>query len=202
MTRPKESLNAVARAVANSGELPDNMSVLLQEADFDSDADISLPLLEIQIEQVDNVIVHNTDLVGYITDSNGNRTGRIYYSEYEMTLSLDIWTTPEDAYDVDELGSKLRDALYPYSSYGVGQSFLDDEQNPIDQITYFRLGTGQRIDDLLRTPSVRKWSQEVELWGCEEFRTDEDYIIDVNYPENGDFNDDDTDLVIESDVSG
>jgi hypothetical protein len=192
-------MEAVTRSVANSGELPAEISVLLQEADTSSDdADVDLPLLEVTPIDVENVVVNNSDLVGFITDDNGNRTGRIYYSEYEMRIQLDLWTTRNDGYDPDDLGESLRDALYPYSSYGPQQSFLDDEQNPIDQITYFRLGTGERVDDLIQTPTVRRWSQEVELWGCEEFRTDEEYITNVTYPADGDFNDEDSDGLIDN----
>jgi hypothetical protein len=199
MTSPRESMEIVARAVAQSGELPSEMSLLLQEADQSADdADVSLPLLEITPTQVDNVVVHNTDLVGYVTDSDGNRTGRIYFSDYEMSISIDIWTTKDGGYDPDELGERLREALYPYSSYGPQRPFLDDEQNPIEQITYFRLQDGERTDDLLQTPTVRRWSQEVELWGCEEFRTDEDYIVDVSYPSDGDLNDDDGDGTVDN----
>lgn len=199
MTTPRESLEAVTRAVDNSGELPSEMGVVLRDADMESDdADVNLPLLEVQPIEVDNVVVHNTDLVGFITDDNGNRTGRIYYSEYEMNISLDIWTVEDGGYDPDDLGERLREALYPYSSYGPQKSFTDEDGNSIDQITYFRLDTGERTDDLIQTPTVRRWSQEVELWGCEEFRTDEDYILDVNYPTPGDFNDSDNDGVTEN----
>lgn len=197
MTSPREAMEAVARAIANSRELPADMSVLLQEADAESDdSDVDLPLLEIQPVDVDNVIVSNTDLVGYLTDDNGNRTGRIFYSDYEMTIELNIWTIADDGYDPDDLGERLRSALYPYSSYGPQQKFPDEQGNGIDQITYFRLGTGERTDDLIQTPTVRRWSQEVELWGCEEFRTDVDYITSVDYPADQELNDSDGDGVI------
>lgn len=198
MTTPRESMEWVAKAVARSGKLPSEMSLLLHEADTSADdAGVDLPVLEIQPVEVDNVVVNNTDLVGFITDSEGNRTGRRYFSEYEMTISLDIWTTKGDNYDPDDLGERLRSALYPHSSYGPQQPFLDEEQKEIDQITYFRLGTGERTDDLLQTPTVRRWSQEVELWGCEEFRTDEDYIAAVDFPASGDLNDSDDDGTID-----
>lgn len=198
MVSPKDSLQAVARAVAESGELPNDMGVVMQEADPQSEnADIDLPALEFRIDSMDNVIVHNTDFVGYSTDSNGNHIGRLYESEYEMTILIDIWTTPNDGYDPDELGERLRNALYPYSSYGPDESFLDEESAPIDDITYFTLDSGERTDDLLRTPSVRKWSQEVDLWAYEEFNTEEDYIVSVDYPTASELNDADEDGVIE-----
>jgi len=199
MVAPRTTMETIATAVAKSGKLPSEMSLLLQEADAASDdADVDLPLLEVTPVEVDHVVVNNTDLVGYVTDDDGNRTGRIYYSEYEMTVQLDIWTTKNDGYDPDDLGARLRRALYPYSSYGPQQEFVDDDNNPIDQITYFRLGSGERTDDLIQTPTVRRWSQEVEVWGCEEFRTDEDYIASVSYPSDQDYADGDGDGTVDS----
>lgn len=192
-------MEAVAQNVARSGELPSEMSLLLHEADQTaSDADVEMPLLEIQPVEVEHVILNNDDFVGYATDNNDNQIGRIYLSDFEMGISLDIWTSVDDQYDPDDLGERLRSALYPHSSYGPQKPFLDEDKTPIDQITHFRLDTGERVDDLLQTPTVRRWSQEVELWGYEEFRTDEEYIVSVDFPASGDLNDTDSDGVIEN----
>lgn len=197
MTTPRDALKAVARTIANSGELPSEMSVVLQEADTENEhADIDLPMIEIQLSEVDNVVLNNSDLIGFITNDNGNRTGRIYHSDYEMTITIDIWTTPDDGYDPDDLGERLRKALYPHVSKGPQEPFLTDDGDEIDDISYFEFGLGDRVDDLLQTPNVRLWSQEVELWAAEEFHTDEEYITSVDYPADGDFNDTDNDLVI------
>jgi hypothetical protein len=199
MVSPRDAMEAVAQNVAQSGELPPEMSLLLHEADQTaSDADVEMPLLEIQPVEVEHVILNNDDFVGYATDNDDNQIGRIYLSDFEMGISLNIWTSVDDQYDPDDLGERLRSALYPHSSYGPQEPFLDEDRNPIDQITHFRLDTGERVDDLLQTPTVRRWSQEVELWGYEEFRTDKDYIASVNFPSSGDFNDTDSDGVIEN----
>lgn len=185
MVSPRDAMKAVARGIAQSDELPSDMSLLLHEADMDSsDADVDLPMLEIQ-PQVDHIVTNNTDLAGYITDDNDNQVGRIYHSEYELQLQLDIWTTADGGYDPDRLGERLREALYPYSSYGPDQNFVDDRGDIIDEITYFTFDDGERTDDLIRTPTVRRWSQTAELWASEEFRTTEDYIVDVHHPRNG-----------------
>lgn len=203
MVSPRESMEAVAQAIANAGTLPSELSVLLHEADPENDdADVDLPLLEIQPITVDNVVVDNTDLVGFTEDNYGNQTGRIYSSEYEMGIQLDLWTAAsDDTYDPDTLGRQLRDALYPYSSYGPGQDLTDENGDPLQAITYFRLGDGERSDGLLETPTVRRWSQEIELWASEEFRTDEDYIVTVDTPQDGDLSDTNGDDIISSDES-
>jgi hypothetical protein len=183
MVAPADAMDAVAKAVADSGNLPDEMSVIMQEADIESDdSDIDLPLLEIQLLDAVNVNISNTDLAGYREDSDGNEIGRIYLSEYEMLIEVNIWTIAEDKYDPNTLGSSLRESIYQYSSYGPDKDLLDKDGEPIDHITYLRLGDGERPDDLTNTPTSRKWSQEVELWACEEFYTDEDYIVDVEFP--------------------
>lgn len=187
MVSPRDSLQAISLAVANAGELPAETSVLLEEADEESDnADIDLPLLEMRIDNVDNVVVSNTDFVGVKKDSNGNEVGRIYRSEYEMTVDMNIWTAANnDTYSPDDLGEKLRSSLYQHSSYGPDDPFVDEDGNTITDITYFRLGDGERTDDLVQSPTVRKWSQEAELWAYESFNTDKDYIVSVDYPSGG-----------------
>lgn len=197
MATPKESLNAVARAIANSRELPDEMSVLTQEADESADdADVDMPLLELQISEVDFVLTNNSDRTGFIVDDDGNKVGRIFDSEYEMSLQIDLWTTQKDPYDPDELGARLRDALYPYTSLGPDKMFRDASGEPLDRLYRFELGTGERADELIRTPSVRRWSQEVELWACETFMTEAEYIENVDGPKYGEFEDTDGDGTI------
>lgn len=191
MVAPADSMKTVARAIANSGNLPSDMSLLLHEADADNqDADVDIPLLEIELVDSERVHPNNTDLVGWKVDDDDNRIGRIYHSEYELTLEIDVWTAANDDYDANEMGKAVRNALYPYSSYGPQQSFTDENGQPIDEIFRFVISDGTRSDDLIQTPTVRRWRQEVELWAYEEFETTEDYIVNIDYPSSGDLSDD------------
>jgi hypothetical protein len=52
-----------------------------------------------------------------------------------------------------------------------------------------RVGDGTPDEDFSTSPTLRRWSQEVDLWAYEQFTTDEDYIVDVNSPKDGDFGD-------------
>lgn len=197
MVSPKESIDAVSRAVANSGELPAEMTLLKREADARSDdADVNLPTMEVQISSIDDVNISNTDFVDFVTDDSGNEVGRIFLSEYELTIDIDLWTIEKTSYDPDDLGRRLKKALYPYSSYGPSEDFTDSDGNKIEQITYFRLGDAERADDLVQDPTVRKWSQTVELWAYESFRTTKDYIVSVDYPADGDLSSTQNDLQI------
>lgn len=199
MTSPRDTLEAIARAIANAGELPAELSVLLQEADTNfEDADIDLPLLEIQLTSANSIVLNNSDFVGFKTDASGNRIGRVYGSSYEMEIEFSLWTVKDDGYDPDTLGEMLRTALFKYSSYGPEQSFTDSDGDAIEDINYFRLGDGGREDDLLQTPTVRKWTQTAEVWACEQFSTDEDYIVSVNAPDSDGFSDTNDDGTIDN----
>lgn len=202
MVAPKDAMNAIAKAIADSGELPSSMGLLLQEADASlEDANTDVPLLEIQPVTVDHVAISNTDFVGFVTDEYGNHAGRVYSSEYEMVVQIDIWTIEQDGHDVDELGQSLRRSLYPYSDYGPGEDFVTPDGDPIEDIHYFKILSGERTDDLVTSPTVRKWSHEVELWGQEQFVTSEDYIMDVDYPSADELESTDEEVIIEN-ISG
>lgn len=183
MTSPSETLYAIGRAVDESGLMSDNVSYLFHEADTENDdANVDLPLIEIQPVETDHVNPSNTDFVDYVTDDQGRQIGRVYHAEYQMTAQIDIWTAADGRYDVDELGDTLREALYPYSSYGPQQPFTDENGNQ-EQIFRFVMDSGERDDDVIQTPTLRRWSQQVEVWAFEDFKTTEDYLVGVNPPD-------------------
>ena len=177
MVAPADAMHKLAEAVATEAELPNDMSVVFHEADTENDdANESMPLLEIQIVNTERPQLTNDDRVGFKLDDRGYRVARIYESNYELTLEINIWTAGQSGNDPNELGEALRRALYPYSSHGPGLPLDDD-------IFYVTINEGGRNDDLIQTPTVRRWSQEVEVWACEQFRTDKDPVDGVSFPD-------------------
>ena len=188
MVSPKEAVNKIGVAISEENRLPSNMGVVFHEADTENDdADVDMPLLEFEISESSRPQLVNTDLVGHKLDDDGNQVARIYKSDYELTININLWTAGQSGNDPDDLGAALRQALYPYTSHGPGKSLDDD-------IYHVVINGGSRNDDLIQTPTVRRWSQEIELWAHEEFRTDEDYIIDVNLPDPDNLDTDDDTL--------
>jgi len=174
MVSPMDAMKTVGDTIIRSGELPEETNVLLQEADEESDdADVELPLLEIELIEIDDVEILNTEFVDFALDDDGNQIGRIFLSEYEMMMRLNLWSTKGDGIDVDKLGETLRRVLYRHSSYGPQKPFLDGDGNEVDDITFFQIDRAERTDDLATTPTVRRFTHEVELWGYEQFQTDE-----------------------------
>lgn len=197
MTSPRESLEAVKRAIDSAGRLPEEISYLLHEADAaGQDSDVSLPLIEIQPLTSERVNPNNTDFVGFTTDDAGNHTGRIYRSQYELSAQIDVWTAQGGRYSPDDLGEAVRRSLYQHASHGPDKPFRDENEQVIDSMFRFELGDGERADDLVQTPTLRRWRQDVVIWAYEEFKTTEDYIVSVDYP--SDLHDSDGDNVIEN----
>jgi len=125
---------------------------------------------------------HNTDLVGYTTDANGNRTGRIFEAIFDMDVQLDIWVAAgNDQLDASELGGDLQRALFQHDSSMVDRPFPDGEGGTIDAISEFVVGDGRRQDDL-SGPGVRRWRQDLSARFTSRVTTEDEYVEEVDTP--------------------
>lgn len=179
--RPRDVIEALVAAIKDSGRLPDKTNYVGYEPNIDTEA-IKLPLLEVSTVTEARISEHNSDRQGVIEDDNGNAVGRVYHALYQLTVEVNVWTAQGSKYDPDRLGDGVFSALYQYDSSGPSVS-LDDE------IWRLRVGDGETDDDFTTSPTLRRWSQEVDIWAEEAFTTDEDYIVNVVAPADGDFGD-------------
>lgn len=180
---PTEAIAAIHRSIQNNADVPRRTSYLDETADIGgANDDVRLPLIETQTISQIRIEDFNTDRVGYIRDDFGNRTARVFHTEYMCDFQIDVWTASGSRYDPDEMGKSIREALYMHDKAGPDKPFLDENGDPIDDIWNFRILDGGREDDLTTTPSLRRWRQDVELWAYEEFVSTEDYIESVVLP--------------------
>lgn len=177
--RPKAVVERVVDAIEKSGELPDSTNYVGYEPDMSSEA-IKLPVVEASPTSEARISEHNTDEVGRLTDQDGNEVSRVYHALYQLTVEVSIWTAHGSRYDSRELGDSIYRALYQYDSSGPGR-------NLAPEVWRVRLGDGSPDDDLTTNPSLRRWTQDIDIWAYEEFASDEDYIINVVRPGSGDF---------------
>lgn len=177
MPTPSEVVSIVADAMEVSDRVPDSVTFLRQRADLSGgDASISIPVVELRTVAVTELNAFNSDRVGFKTDSDGNDVGEVYHSEYTVTIQLDLMTIEgrsDSGEDIESLIESVRNVLYQYDSAGVGKE-LDES------IWKFQLGASQREDDLQKTPTVRKWRQDVDCWTYESFETEEEFIETVD----------------------
>lgn len=177
--RPRKVIEAVVSAVKNSGKLPDKTNYVGYEPNIDTEA-IKLPLLEVVTVSSARIADHNTDEQGVIEDDNGNAVGRVFHSLYQLTIEVNVWTAQGSRYDPNVLGDGVYSALYNYDSAGPSEDLADD-------IWRVRIGDGGPDEDFGTSPTLRRWSQEVDIWAYETFTTDEDYIVDVVAPNPDEF---------------
>lgn len=194
MTNVNEILNAIERALKQSGKLSEIESWATEEFDTDGeDANLPVPAVEIQPIMANRSQSTNTDLVDYVEDDQGNRIGRILDVYFDFEVDVDIWTAAgNDATDATELGSQLENALYRYDSQ-VGQRLLPDGSgNVLNEVTRFVVSEGERADRLTVTPSVRRWRTTIDMDFYNRINTVEEFgpdptIKGVRTPKDGDF---------------
>lgn len=179
--RPREVIESLVGAVKDTGRLPSEMNYVGYEPNIDTEA-IKLPMLEVNTLSEARISEHNTDEVGVKQDSDGNDVGRVFHALYQLTVEVNVWTAQGSKYDPDVLGDQVYASLYNYDSSGPKRSLADD-------VWRVRVGDGEPDPDFATSPTLRRWSQEVEVWAYESFSVDEDYIVNVVAPADGDFSD-------------
>lgn len=208
---PSEVLERISGAVKDSGELPDYTSYVTREVNYDGqeDANVDLPLIEVFFVDDTRATVHNTDLAGYVTDSDGNRTGAIYEPEWEGRVQINAWTVPQDLasssqpdwiFDPRELGARVRTALWRHDAHTVGAPFTDEDGNHEDELTYFKLEQSQPDNEHITSPTLLRWRQDAVVHYHERITTEDDYIEVVDTPSSGDLTSPDSDLIIERNI--
>lgn len=185
--RPGTVIDAVLKAVKQSGNLPTDTAYLDHQPDMaGEDAGVSLPV--VSVHPLSNIRLNrfNTDKVGYTTDSDGNRTGRVYHAEYTLDLQLDVWTAAGSSHDAETLGQQVWDALYQHDDAGPDKPLPHPDQSgaTLDAVWRFKLRRGETAHDLTASPTLRRWRMDLGAWSRHEFTTDETYAAKVVYPDD------------------
>lgn len=194
MASPDEVLDGIIRSVKDAGVMPDDADYLKYEADLTGEnANLHLPLLQVQPVTVTYPDTFNTSRVSYILDENGNKTGRIYHSEYELAAELDIWVAAQSKWDVNKLGNDVRRLLYRHDSESLNIPLPNENYEYIietsdgsrirpDDVWRFSLDSAERVDDTTRSPTLRRWRYEFTINSYDIFETEESYIEEVTTP--------------------
>jgi hypothetical protein len=181
MVSYEQAVEVIRDNIDRDSRLPDRMSYIIHEADQEGQhANVSLPLIEMQIANVSRDDRNNTTKRGFVFDTDGNRVGRLFESKWEMELYLNIWTVDGSDYNVDELASVVKTVLFDHDELGPDEPFTMDGGEPVDDIWGFRLGDSERTDEFGQTPSVRRLRLTATVRGLEEYRqTGEDPILET-----------------------
>jgi len=182
--RPGDVLTAIARALQQSQQFTGG-AYINHLADWENgDAGLSQPIVELQPVGKVRADAFDSDLVGYTTDGQGDRTGRIFQVDWEMQIQVDIYVASGNFnLDATALGYDLETVLLEYDSKQQDKAFPDDDGGTIDDITHFRVGEGRREDDLGGEVAARRWRQDLEARFRDQAETSDPTITTVEVPQ-------------------
>ncbi len=168
MTAPSKIKEYIKLAIEQSGDMNEIKDYVTHEADSDGiDGAVQVPLVEIEQVGFQREDLANTTKAGLITDDDGNEVGHVYESLYTVDLNINVWVADGSNYDVGELGDKLRKVLFAYDIRGPDNSFVDEDNRPVDTIYQFKLGESNTEADTAQTPTIRYWQQSASVSAAE-----------------------------------
>jgi len=179
MVTHEEAVKVIRDNIDRDTRIPDRMSYIIHEADQEGQhSNVSLPLIEMVIENVSRDDRNNTTFSGFVYDSDGNQVGRRFETKWEMQLYMNLWTADGSDHNVSELGSVLHTVLFDHDELGPDEPFTTEDGEPFDDIWGFRLGDSERTDEFGQTPTVRRVRLTSTVRGLEEYRqTGEDAVL-------------------------
>ena len=180
MVRPKTIAKSLKKTLKDSSEVPNEFSYTVKQLDEQSNK--KLPVISIETLNKINLTRSNTDYVKDRVDDNGNHTGKIYASDYDVSFQIDVYTVEDSKFDGHSIGQRIEDSvLYKHSMYSLQKPFLDEDGNEINQIWSFSIDDSSAEDDLTKTANLRRWRIDVSFNAYHRFVEDVDYIEEVTY---------------------
>jgi|APHM01.1.fsa_nt_gi hypothetical protein len=172
MVRPQELVESVLYTLQQSERLPDSTNFVGYEPDPESQA-IKLPVVEVSTGVQATVSESNTDFIGFKTDSDGNQVGRLYETLYTQTLNISVWTAHESKYSPRDISDSIRDELYNHATAGPAKPLRKPDGSTLDEVWRVAIQDGEQTDELGRSPTLRRWQQDVIIQASEQYVTDE-----------------------------
>lgn len=182
-------------AAAMEKQVPELTTVLHREADV-TDNEVRFPHGEIVVVSNVRSDQWNTDLVGYATDNQGNRIGKIFDALFENTeLQMNIWLgVPSDDHDIQSLGNTLERGMRKYDDQQHSAALPDGAGGTLSAIGSFNISEGGTLPFENANPPMRGYQVPVILSFTDRINTadeygDEYYIETVDTANAGDLTD-------------
>lgn len=164
MVTPIEIVEAVERGIQQSGRLPAEMSYLTRTPDTQGvDSWVTYPAVVITQVSVQRDEDRSTDLVGYHTNAQNQRIGRIWDMTFEMEIQVDLYVAAGSSHNVDDLSDRLDRALWRYDSQMRDDLLPAADGSGMSEVWNFTLGQRRTADNLSKSPSERRNIKSVYL---------------------------------------
>lgn len=168
-------LDAIIRALRDSGRLPTEMDYLNHEADDAADAAETFPAIELH-EISDTEDETNSTLVRRLYDDTNSHVGNLHHFPHTLDVQMDIFTVAGNSeYNPSQLSGLVDRVLKRYDGRVRNDFFLDENGEEITQITDIRAGQGERRDGLTSNPALRRYIQRLTVDYRRELNTLEEY---------------------------
>lgn len=150
------------------------------ELDFNGQhSAVTPPVVEIRPIEYARNQTHNTDFVGFETNSDGEHIGRIYESVFSMPVSVSTLVASQSGNNSRDLMSQIRTALWYYDTSVMGNALPSTSSDTEFETDIRRLSVGdsEPQNDLTLSPGLRRTQQLVDTVFVEQINTT-DYMTD------------------------
>lgn len=161
MPHPDKVLDGIVEAAKQSSSFSGG-GYRTRELDLDDeDARIEQPVVVLKPLSNSRVTSWDTDVVGYETDADGNRTGVVKKAAWNMAIESHILVAVgNDDFDARSVGLDFVSALLPYDTQQDAKPLPDPEGGTLEDVS-LSIGDGEP-DNEIGGVGIRKWRQEVE----------------------------------------
>ena len=180
MVRVDQIRRALLVTLRDDPDVPDAVTFADRTLDFTSDP-IKLPVVNVVANSKQDVGRMNSDQIGFVTDSDGNRVGRKYADLFEATFTVSVLTAAGSSFDTYKIRNDVKDALYQHDPKGPDQPLVDEEGTTLDDVWDIRFLDENENDNTTTTPTLRRWEQQLIVAGSEQYTvTGEDPVTDTS----------------------
>jgi hypothetical protein len=171
MAGQDDVLRALVRAIEESSQLDASVQSELTLSTVELDAggehsNVTTPIVEFIGRDEARRRPTNTDLVGFTTDSQGRRNGRVYEAIFRTEIECNTITSQVDPFDGREISYDVARTLRPYTDQIGAKQFTDidtDDDNVGGSIQRFQILSRDPQHDFGMSPSMRRWQQLFEV---------------------------------------
>lgn len=178
-------LESLATTCRRSDAVPSDVTYATVELDAEGEhSDVSLPVVEFYITDIDRNRNRNTEVVGRELDDTGAEIGYVYEQWFDAYVSVDISTVPQTQLTHRELDQRVRRALYRHDTHGPGEPLpKPNSTGVLGDVAWIHTDEISRANDFGMSPSVRGRQIDLEI-GFTHQLTSSDLGIEYETVEN------------------
>lgn len=167
-------LESIVTACRQHDDLPSDLTyatIILDEEGEHSD--VSPPLVEFRVENIERDMSRNSEKWGVETDANGTEIGYIYTQWWDLYVTANVFTVTGTRHTHRELEQQLRRTLYRYDKCGLNNQlpYPDDPTTGLKDVNWLRIDETAPDHNFGMSPTVRTRDLGLDIGFTHEVRT-------------------------------